>query len=130
MARWHETTRVRVLLLALVWVMALYAVTLNYGCRPVGERPSVHAFLTHTENIITAGSETLGQAISAGLVDTASQDYAHVYGGLARANVLLDGAWRSYLAGDQASANSVGVIALETYDAIRPALYRLAGVVQ
>lgn len=107
------------------WIFPLLLV-LMAACTP-NERPSLFESLSSTEAALTAGTETLAEAIELGTVDVGSKEYAKVYEALAQANALMDSAWSAYRAGALGESDQLRSFALQTYREIRPLLYQLAG---
>lgn len=95
------------------------------GCQP-DEKPSTADLLIEAENIITAGIETVGQAVQIGTLDPASREYRDIYNGLRDASAMLDAAWTAYRGGDMGAADEGRRAALALYQAVRPALMRYA----
>lgn len=117
---------VRSFLGALVLVAACIALAaIISGCQP-GEKPSTVDLLIEAENVVTAGIETVGQAVQIGTLDPASREYRDIYNALRDAGALLDAAWAAYRAGDIGEADESRRAALALYQAVRPALTRLA----
>ena len=97
------------------------------GCTAQQERPSVFESLIQAEATIVSLQETLQDALRLGTVDVSSREYADVYAGLQRANLLLDSAWTAYHGGDLQQADQLREFSVDAYMAIRPMLYELAG---
>ncbi|MCB0055763.1 MAG: hypothetical protein KDE45_02010 [Caldilineaceae bacterium] len=117
---------VRSILGALLLVAACIALAaIIAGCQP-GEKPSTADLLIEAENVVTAGIETVGQAVQIGTLDPASREYRDIYNALRDAGVLLDAAWTAYRGGDMGAADESRRAALALYQAVRPALMRYA----
>lgn len=120
----NKWTPAHVPALLAAWLILVIAMTAS--CQP-GEKPSLYDSLTEAETLLTAGAQTLSDALAVGVLTVDSAEYAQIYTGLERANVILDNAWAAYNAGDNATAEQGRTLALTAYGSVRPLLVRLAG---
>lgn len=126
MDRELKLSGIRSLAVGVLWVAAcILLATIIMGCQP-GEKPSTADLLIEAENVITAGIETVGQAAQIGTLDPASREYRDIYNALRDASTMLDAAWTAYRGGDMGAADESRRAALALYQAVRPALTRLA----
>lgn len=126
MDRELKLSGIRSLAVGVLWVAAcILLATIIMGCQP-GEKPSTADLLIEAENVITAGIETVGQAAQIGTLDPASREYRDIYNALRDASTMLDAAWTAYRGGDMGAADESRRAALALYQAVRPALVRIA----